>query len=516
MTSLLFPVVLFAQSGYLDLNLENNLRFEKQKYSDSNFHSNIKPFLLASNGSEDSLKRMIDIKTAKNSINILLNNNLWIKQGQGFSVYVNPVLHFSPRFNISTNEILEDFRAGLSIGGNIGKSFSYKLNGIYGTASYTDYICQKADTSGSLPEIGPFLTRHANRYNYTDITSYISFTPFKSLNLSAGIGKNFWGEGYRSLFLSEIAPEYPFFKASIDVWKFKYIWLIGYLKNFETTTAKIEPKLLFSHYLSWNATRWLNFNFFESIISNPVDSTGVAYFNFNYLNPVIFFRPVEFAGGSADNALLGFGFKVKIYKKYQVYSQMVIDEFIWSELKSGSGWWGNKFGIQAGIKIFDLFRIKSMFLLTELNVVRPYTYSYSNSILNYGSYYQPLAHPSGGNFKEWVILSHYHKKRLSVQIKGIFCKAGMDSDSISYGQDIHKSYISRVSDYDNKLLQGYKSNYSHFELKISWLINPSMNHTVFIALSHEKYKYPATDAGVTYISSGLKCNIWNTAEDYLQ
>ena len=40
----------------------------------------------------------------------------------------------------------------------------------------------------------------------------VSYTPNKVLNIQFGHGKNFIGDGYRSLFLSDVSSPYPFLK----------------------------------------------------------------------------------------------------------------------------------------------------------------------------------------------------------------------------------------------------------------------------------------------------------------
>ena len=120
----------------------------------------------------------------------------------------------------------------------------------------------------------------------------------------------------------------------------------------------------------------------------------------HFFNPVIFYRPVEFAAGTYDNALLGFGLNVRIFKNSYLYSQLIIDDLIISELKQATGWWGNKYGIQAGFKSYSLFNIDHLFFLSEINAVRPFTYSHARDNINYGNYQMPMAHPEGANFLE--------------------------------------------------------------------------------------------------------------------
>lgn len=54
----------------------------------------------------------------------------------------------------------------------------------------------------------------------------------------------------------------------------------------------------------------------------------------------------------------------------------MLDEFKLHEVIAGNGWWGNKLAFQLGAKAFDLFNIRSLYVQTEFNFVRPYTYSH--------------------------------------------------------------------------------------------------------------------------------------------
>jgi hypothetical protein len=113
----------------------------------------------------------------------------------------------------------------------------------------------------------------------------------------------------------------------------------------------------------------------------------------------MFLRVAEHQNGSADNAIVGFDAKANIAKTLQIYSQLTLDEFKLSEVTGGNGWWGNKFGVQMGVKYIDAFKIRNLDLQAEYNVVRPYTYSHSDSVANYTHYNQPLAHPIRSEFQ---------------------------------------------------------------------------------------------------------------------
>ena len=105
-----------------------------------------------------------------------------------------------------------------------------------------------------------------------------------------------------------------------------------------------------------------------------------------------FLNAVEYGIGSADNSLLGAGLKFTIDKQYLIYSSFILDEFLFSEIKNRTGWWGNKYGIQFGIKTFDLFKLDGLYSILEFNSVRPFTYSHLSSKQNYGHKNQLKSH----------------------------------------------------------------------------------------------------------------------------
>ena len=50
----------------------------------------------------------------------------------------------------------------------------------------------------------------------------LTFTPNKFIDLQLGYGRNFIGDGYRSILMSDGASPYPFFKLKTTFWKIKY------------------------------------------------------------------------------------------------------------------------------------------------------------------------------------------------------------------------------------------------------------------------------------------------------
>ena len=125
---------------------------------------------------------------------------------------------------------------------------------------------------------------------------------------------------------------------------------------------------------------------------------GSNGFDINYLNPVIFLRPVEFSINSPDNILIGLNFRYNLTSKSNLYSQIVLDEFTINEMRENNGYWANKYGYQLGYKCFDFLNLPNLTFHIERNYVRPYTYSHWNES-NYGHYNEELAHPLGSTRK---------------------------------------------------------------------------------------------------------------------
>ena len=66
-------------------------------------------------------------------------------------------------------------------------------------------------------------------------------------------------------------------------------------------------------------------------------------------------------------------------KKWTIYTQFLLDEFLLDEIRAGNGWWANKYSWQLGVKVNNP---KSFYRL-EFNLARPFTYSHGSEKQNY-------------------------------------------------------------------------------------------------------------------------------------
>lgn len=415
--------------------------------------------------------------------------------------------------------------------GEIGKQISF-FGVIYESQGrFADYFNRYAESirpAGGNPAIIPgwgiakkFKT---DSYDYPLATGHVSYTPSKYFNLQLGHGKIFIGDGYRSLFSSDNASPYPFFKINTTFWKLKYTntWTsLRDVRNEVTENGSYRTKYMANHYLSYNITKRLNLGFFESVLWQDDNDRG---FDFNYLNPVIFYHSIEFSTGSrGGNALIGLSAKYKVNDRLNVYGQFIIDEFSSKDVFSGEGSYKNKTGYQIGLKYYDAFGLKNLYLQTEYNRVRPYTYSHNKIVLNYGHNNQALAHTLGANFAEFIAIARYHHGRFYGDAKIVVAKRGFDfntpEDPAYYGGDIYRSEYDRVSEFGNRLGQGNTTNFFHTELQVGYLINPATSLKVYGSLILRNFD-PTVDTGTVYktnttwVNFGVRTDLFNWYYDF--
>jgi hypothetical protein len=309
----------------------------------------------------------------------------------------------------------------------------------------------------------------------------VKYTPSDIFAIELGRGKHFWGDGYRSLFLSDNPAAYPYLKLRTKVWHINYSNLFSWqqsMLDISASARKFEDKFTSTHMLSWNIGPRTNVQIFESIIWQSKDSLSNRGYEVNYLNPIIFYRPVEFAQGSADNAIIGLGLSHKVYPGYQLYAQLVIDEFLLEQFRNRNGWWGNKFGVQLGAKAFNAFEVTGLYLQSELNLVRPFTYSHGSPLQNYAHLNEALAHPLGSNFYEALLIGIYEWKGLELRDQLSYTLKGNDEQGRNLGGDIFRSYVDPDRIFGNFIGQGLRDEFFLNSLYVSKVFDKSSDSRI--------------------------------------
>lgn len=358
-----------------------------------------------------------------------------------------------------------------------------------------------------------FYTLRTNHYDYLIARGYVDFALLKDrLQVTFGHDKHFIGDGMRSLLLSDFAASATFLRLNTKLWKLNYQNLYLELTPqfvWRSGDNRLPRKYATIHSLSMHVTKWLNIGVYESVMFSHRDR-----YDLNYLVPVMFYHSLANGLGSADadNVNLGFTFKAIALKHFQFYGQFLLDDFG----SGGKGWWGNRYGMQLGGKYFDAFTVKNLDLQAEVNIMRPYTYSHSDSTANYTHYNQPLAHPLGAGFMELTGQARYQTARdLFITLKGMYYVQGVDTGAANFGSNIFSNNHTRSAEYGVGMIHGVRTTGMLLNLNLSYMLWEN----VFLDLgaTHRRQYYANKVAPVfttSYIYAGFRLNIPRREYDF--
>ncbi|MDC0956866.1 gliding motility protein RemB [Flavobacteriaceae bacterium] len=500
-----------------------------------NIHTAAKPYIYQDVARYYDLKQ-VNLQTYKEGTSWwskkLFNEHLVQVQGDDYWFTFDPIFDLQAgKDNAADFSTTFNNTRGVYIQGGLGKQFSFSTSFYESQGRFAHYINNYAESLRAfgpdpaiIPGRGIGKRFKKDAYDYPVAEAYLSYTPNKFINIQFGHGKNFIGDGYRSLLQSDVSSPSTFLKLNTKFWKIKYTNTWMWLRDVRPEVVQDKAfltKYMANHYLSWNVSKRFNLGLFESVMWTNSNDRG---FDINYLNPLIFFRALEFeTGQGAGNALVGLSGKYKLSNNANIYSQFILDEFSLNDITGGKKSWKNKYGYQIGLKYFNAFKIDNLLFQMEYNRVRPYTYSHNTIVLNYAHDNQSMAHLWGSNFSETILIGRYHYNRWFADAKIVFGKKGFDFnddvDDFSYGGDIYRNYNERPFDSGVTVGQGNTTNIFHFELQSGYVLNPTTNLKLFAYVSYRDFNPDADTAAsfknsTLWFSLGLRTDLFNWYFDF--
>jgi hypothetical protein len=441
--------------------------------------------------------------------------NLYEVHVKDFDLIINPMINVQISKESNNDELLFQNTRGLYVRGKLANKIGF-------FASITDnqekdplYVRDFETARKAIPGAGFYKDFKTTGYDFFDARGYFTFNATKYIDVAFGYDRNFIGNGHRSLFLSDFGNSNLFLRLNTRIWKFNYQNLFMELHHADRRVGDklIGKKYAVMHHLDINLTKWLNVGLFEGVVFGRKDR-----FDFGYLNPVIFYRSIEQQNGSFDNAVIGLDVKANLAHKFQVYGQLLLDEFNLTQIKANTGWWANKWGIQIGGKYIDAFGVKNLDLQLEHNRVRPFTYSHNDSVANYTHYNLPMAHPLMANFSEMIGIARYQPApKWMATAKLIYYTQGRDSSSQNFGSNIFLPNIPpfRTGDFGYEIGSGWKTNV----LYASFLLSYEFKQNLFAELNAVYRKQstktaPVTSSNTSIISVGIRWNVHRRDFDF--
>jgi len=490
-----------------------------------NLHGSIRPLRMDEIGqlyNKDSLlQRDLPSPTGKENIfKRFFCDDLFRWKTDTSMVRINPLFNFENGRDRDTGESWFVNTRGAMVEGRLGRNIGFYADIYENQATFPQYIDKFARNRNIVPGQGERKKFGEDGHDYAQSNGYISYNAGRWFNFHMGFGKNFIGDGHRSLLLSDNAYSYPFLKMTATFMKAKYMMMVAEFKHHDRLPetygdTRYPNKYGVIHYLNWNLGNRFSLGLFESVIWAPEDIVGYRGIDVNYLMPLVVFRPVEYNLGSPDNVTMGLNMKYIPWKDAAIYGQFVIGEFKHDEVFSGKKWWANKHGFLAGMEVFNLFGIPNLDFQTEYSQVRPYTYSHYDPITSYAHLYQELAHPLGANFRESISFLRYRTKRWHFEVKNQFAIKGLDPGAeATYGGNIHISNNKRPGAYGHTIGQGLKSNLLQTQFNLIYLINPKNNMNLLLGFRHRKMTNDKVNEKGNYIYAAFRTSLRNFYYDY--
>ena len=432
-----------------------------------------------------------------------------------FFLAINPAIQQTQSYETGNKERVFLNSKGLTLRGMIAGKLGFSAYLTDNQERGPEFVMDRINQYQAVPGAGYYKSFKQTAVDYFDNRASIYFNAWKYFDFQFGYDKNFIGDGYRSLFLSDYSAPYLFLKFNTRIWKLNYQNIFMELVNqHKLGDYQYPKKYAVIHHLSINAAPWLNVGLYENVVFSRPD-----HYDFSYLNPVIFLVSAQQQNGSPDKTTVGLDFKANIGHATQFYGQLLINEFILHEvLHYGQGNWANKQGLQLGMKYIDAFSVKNLDLQFETNIVRPFTYQHNDSVSNYSHYNQPLAHPLGANFDEFIAIARYKPAyKWNLEGKLIYFRQGLDSAGENFGSNIFENYTTRPREYGFSIGSGIPASC----VNVSALLSYEWRENVFLEGSVMYRDYSLTDPTHTYhdshsttFTAGIRINMFRRQYDY--
>ena len=155
-----------------------------------------------------------------------------------FKIRVNPIFQFKLAKEREDKELVFLNQRGLEIRGTIDDRLYFYSNIVESQARFANYVETVIEKSKAVPYNGFYKTffsslfKVENGYDFLNSQAYIGFNATKHIGIQFGYAKNFIGDGYRSMFLSDFADNYLHLKINTNIGRVNYQNIFAELLGF--------------------------------------------------------------------------------------------------------------------------------------------------------------------------------------------------------------------------------------------------------------------------------------------
>jgi hypothetical protein len=531
---------IFTQQLNLPLHRAFSLGFQNyfSKVDSLTFHSSMKPMIENPNVGV-TYEKFMELNTTDVTKHFawLLPDKSWLKRkakwehlfavkDKDFSFNLNPVFNFEYGRDLANDNSRKFFvnSRGVMANVNLGEKISFSTSFYENQSRVPQYLSNYIDQTGELrrnavgnwrtlsgfgtfPGQGRTKRFKEDGYDYAWASGYVSYSTTKNLNIQFGHDKHFIGEGYRSMLLSDNAFNYPFLKFTSKWCKgriqytniFASLNQMKRLDEFTTPEAGYFRKSGSFHYLNFLVGKKLEIGLYEATIWQKMRNDFIIATNYSQFNPIIGINSARFGFADTNNVLVGLNFKLHPFKKMDIYGQMAIDD-------------PNKdhFAYQLGAKWFEPFKIKKFILQVEANHAARNMYTSVTAIQNYGHYNQPLAHPLGAGFWEFLVIGNYRNDDWFLEARLSYATYRQFQGTNQYWKDIYLDSETEIPpEIDFKQAKLFYS-----DLKGGYVFNPKTNACFILGWMHRKLiSFDEDPYKTSYLYIGLRTTLFNSYYD---
>jgi len=445
---LVIPFFAFVQNLNIPLNQSFSVELERQiLLSEEIVHSGFKPLLARDSKHQGAVSSLLTLNTDKSWLGKRLFYQHFITiDSANFKLTIDPLINFEGGFDTEFDSRTDanlykntrGFVARLQLGKKVAIESSFRENQAVLPFYLHERIRTQRAASGEGVAFGQgrVKTFKENGYDFAMSSAYLSVSVNKNINIQAGHGKHFVGNGHRSLLLSDLAFNAPFLRVNSNWFNGKLQYQNLYtvyqdLNRLSTTTVSeglFERKQAATHYLEFSPNHKWSFGLFESTIFPSLDSSGNIPVGANFWVPVMFLNTLIEGQKEKGNSKVGVNIRYKLAKQIQLYGQAVLQSSVLS--------------IQLGTKVYPH---KNVMLQVEYNHIKSQT-----EVNLFSHYNESLAHPIVGfDADEFVGIAQFQKNRWLSRF----------SANVILNSDVDVAYA---------------------DFRQSFIVNPSYNFTIHV------------------------------------
>ena len=484
-----------------NLNFSHEFNFQQRLVELS--HSSFRPYnekfhsISYENNYEDSsnYKNRFSAKLFKESLIDIQHKDVHLQADPLFNLTVG---------NLEQNQQYRVFynTRGLRVIGDLGDKFSFETRFYENQFNYPVYLDKVADEKGVAIGVGRSKVFKTFGHDAGISSGYISYSPIEQVSIQFGHGRHFFGDGYRSILLSDYAPDYPYFSGMYSLFngKLAYKHVTAWLHTLERRPRAIQPitpETLFKQKGgSFNMVSFMpNDNFqlslFEGAIHKMYDENlGSVNPDWSFYMPV--FGTSAYLNDTLNgmNRVYGFNLSLSLIKNILIYSQGMMQS-------------SQKWGAQLGIKFLEPFQMKNAYFLVEFNHLEPYSYTIDSTrvLQSYSHIRHELAHPLGAGVDEVIFKSHIEFKRFFSNIQFNWTKR-LQEEFTSAGSNIFYPDLGLSS---NSLIS---NRWMFMYVEKGYLVNVQTRMQLYIGVS---FRGEVLDE--KYVLFGFRTNLKNNYYD---